>query len=281
MAIGWIGAGKVGFSLGKYLAENGIALSGYYSRNPQSAREAAEFTGTRSYDSMEELVLDSEIIFLTVPDDKMEEVWEQLKHMQIAGKVICHCSGVLSSKVFSDIAAHKACGYSIHPLLAVNDKLHSYRELSNALFTIEGLDSHGCILAEILRDCGNQVLFLAPEDKVRYHAAAVLASNLVLGLAETAMEELAQCGFSREAAKAALVPFMQTNVAHLVEQEVEQCLTGPVERGDVQTVDKHLEALSGDNREIYRLLSKKAAAIAKNKNPKRDYGQLQGLLEKA
>lgn len=279
MAIGWIGAGKVGFSLGKYLVDHGNSVSGYYSRNPESAREAAEFTGTRSYGRMEELVSDSDIIFLTVPDDVIGQVWEQIRHMQIAGKVICHCSGALSSKVFSDIAAQEACGYSVHPLLAVNDRLHSYRELSNALFTIEGEDSSACILTKIFQDCGNQVLFLAPEDKLRYHAAAVIASNLVLGLAEAAIEEFEQCGFSRETAKASLVPFMQLNLEHLAGQKMEECLTGPVERGDTRTVERHLCALTGENREIYRLLSRKIEGIARRKNPGRDYGQLDGLLK--
>jgi predicted dinucleotide-binding enzyme len=47
MKIGFIGAGKVGFSLGKYFCEHGLDVIGYFSRNPQSALQAAEFTGTR------------------------------------------------------------------------------------------------------------------------------------------------------------------------------------------------------------------------------------------
>ena len=77
MKIGFIGAGKVGFSLGRYFAENGIFITGYYSKELQSATEAARFTKSRTYDNMAELVGDSDVIFLTVPDSAIKEVYDQ------------------------------------------------------------------------------------------------------------------------------------------------------------------------------------------------------------
>ena len=279
MKIGWIGAGKVGVSLGKYLAEQGVSVVGYYSKNPESAKEAAEFTGTSCYERIEDLVRDSEVIFLTVPDDAIEEVWGQLKQLQIKDKCFCHCSGALSSEVFSDRTGHFAYGYSIHPLLAVNDKFHSYSELSNALFTIEGDGAYKEHLQKLFEKAGNTVLPIRAKDKIRYHAAAVMASNLVLGLAEAATEELEGCGFTREMAQNALVPFLQANVAHLGDRKIEDCLTGPVERGDTSTVAKHLAHLSGEHRVIYHTLSKKVLSIAKRKNSGRNYQGLEELLE--
>lgn len=278
MAIGFIGAGKVGFSLGRYFADHKMSVSGYYSRNPQSAKEAAEFTGTKFYETIDDLVRDSEVIFITVPDDAIAQIWEQLKALHVHDKKICHCSGVLSSEIFSDISAQACDGFSIHPLLAVNSKLHSYQELSHTLFTIEGQSDRKQELAALFYTCGNEVIFLRSEDKARYHAAAVMASNLVLGLAQAAVEELQSCGFSKEAALAALVPFMQTNVAHLKDSTPEEALTGPVERGDVQTVCTHLDKLKDENRELYRLLSTKALKLAKKKNPNRDYSRMEEIL---
>ena len=292
MRIGWIGAGKVGCSLGRYFAAHGICVSGYYSKRSASAREAAEITGSKAYPSMEELVRDSDAIFLTVPDGAIAPVWEQLKELQISNKIICHCSGVLSSTIFSDIAAYGCSGYSVHPLLAVSSKQMPPEEFSKALFTIEGsvnlhdADASAEVwdlslenqLAVLLESCGNRVIFLDAADKPRYHAAAVLASNLVLALAESAREELVQCGFTSEEAVAALAPFMQANVAHLGSQSIEEALTGPVERGDAGTVRMHMDTLEGENREIYRELSGKALAIAKRKHPERDYADLKVLL---
>ncbi|MGN0352902.1 MAG: Rossmann-like and DUF2520 domain-containing protein [Roseburia sp.] len=279
MRIGFIGAGKVGFSLGKYFAVNGIEVTGYFSRNLKSAEAAAEFTDTRYFEKLEDLVRDSEVLFLTVPDGAIAQVWEQLKEIPITEKVICHCSGVLSSEIFSDISKAGAFGYSIHPFLAVNDKLHSYEELSKALFTIEGDFRKKEEMRALFVSLGNQVLFLEAKEKIRYHAAAVMASNLVLGLAETAMEELAQCDFSKEQAAAALAPLMLGNVTHLLEDGVEHALTGPVERCDTGTVERHMEVLQGKNLELYRLLSEKALTIAKRKNPERNYEKMEDILK--
>ena len=278
MKIGFIGAGKVGFTLGRYFTEQQITVSGYYNRHPEAAIDAAEFTGTRYYDTMENLIRDSEVIFITVPDGAIAEVWEQLKQLQIKNKIICHCSGALSSAVFSDITNYECYGYSIHPLFAVNSKTESYKELSKALFTIEGDELHRDALADLIRSCGNKVVFLNPENKIKYHCAAVFASNLINGVMETAITELVQCGFTSEEALSALAPLTINNVAHLSEGTLEEALTGPIERGDTSTVLKHLNNISDDTRDIYILLSKKVLQIAKRKNPDRDYGKMEELL---
>ena len=278
MKIGFIGAGKVGFTLGRYFSIHGIDVTGYYNRTSRSAMEAAEFTGTRYYETVNDLIRDSEVIFITVSDNAIAEVWEQLKELQIRDRIICHCSGALSSAVFSDINNYDCYGYSIHPLFAVNSRTESYKELSRALFTIEGSEIHGEQLADIVRACGNKVVFLNPEHKIRYHCAAVFASNLINGIMETAVAELVQCGFEPSDALEALAPLSINNVEHLEDGSFEAALTGPVERGDTQTVKKHIDNISGDSRAIYILLSKKALQIAKRKNPERDYSNMEELL---
>ena len=82
MRAGFIGAGKVGFTLGKYLAMHGIEISGYYSRTPASAKEAAEFTQSRYYTSIEEITKDSDTLFLTVPDGAIGEFRQFLFHIR-------------------------------------------------------------------------------------------------------------------------------------------------------------------------------------------------------
>ena len=93
MKAGFIGAGKVGFSLGKYLAENGIDVTGYYSRSADSAIKASEFTGTRYYKDLTDIIEDSDTLFITAPDGAITEVWEYIRNLPIKNKNICHCSG--------------------------------------------------------------------------------------------------------------------------------------------------------------------------------------------
>mgnify|MGYP001623180088 CR=1 FL=1 len=103
MKIGFIGAGKVGTSMGKYLTERGIEINGYYSKTVRSAEEAADFTNTRVYTTISSLAEDSDGVFVTVPDGAIGDVWEQLKMLPIKNKIISHFSGSLSSEIFSDI----------------------------------------------------------------------------------------------------------------------------------------------------------------------------------
>lgn len=278
MRIGFIGAGKVGFTLGKYFKVNGLEVTGYYNHNPKAAREAVEFTDTNFYDNEENLIRDSEVVFLTVPDGVISEVWQRIKAYNPHGKIFCHCSGATTSAVFSDIAEYNCYGYSVHPFFAISDKMDSYKEISKARFTVEGDTAHIDEVADILKKCGNTVVFIEKDNKIRYHAAAVFASNLMLGLMESAMEELMQCGFDKEDAVGALLSLSVNNLRHLENGSIEEALTGPVERCDVITVKRHLENVSDENRAIYIMLSRKALEIAKRKNPDRDYHKMEDIL---
>ena len=280
MKIGFVGAGKVGFSMGKYLTERRVNLSGYYSRNPQSSMEAANFTGTRQYLTLKDLVADSDALFLAVPDDAIAAVWEQLKMLPIQNKILGHFSGSLSSAVFSDIMRYHAYGYSIHPLFAINDKYNSYQELSKAFFTIEGHTKYQQDFLDMFQSFGNKAEIIPAEAKVRYHAAAAMASNLYVGLAALCEQMLRGCGFSAEHAHEALVPLILGNAENIVKNGTKLALTGPVERNDTETVQKHLRALTPEETEVYRCLSKQVLKIAKEKYPERDYHVMEGALEK-
>lgn len=281
MRIGFIGAGKVGFSLGRYFAEREVCVSGYYSRNQESSKEAAAFTKTKYYGKLEELIKESDTLFLTVPDGSIREVYSEIIQSDIEGKNLVHCSGALSSMVFSGISKRGACGYSIHPICAVSDKLTGYRDLSNAYFTIEGEGASKKEFVELFQRLGNPVEEISPEMKVKYHAAAVFASNLVASLSEFASEMLKECGLSEEFSEKALQPLFLGNAKKLADFGAVKALTGPVERADVETVEKHLQVLEGETKEIYRLLSKRLVKIAKRKNPDRKYESLQEILQES
>lgn len=280
MDIGFIGAGKVAFSFGKYLTERGVKVCGYYNRNPQTAQEAANFTDTRQYVSLRNLVEDSDVLFLAVPDGAIASVWEQLKMLPIQNKVIGHFSGSLSSAVFSDIERYHAYGYSIHPLFAVNDKYNSYREMSHAFFTVEGHPRYLKRFLRLFENFGNPVEVISAQDKVRYHAAAAMASNLYVGLVHLCEEMLRDCGFSAVNAHRALSPLILGNAENIVQYGTEKALTGPIERCDLSTVAAHLECLTDEEREVYRCLSGQVLKVAKVKHPKRDYDELEGMITK-
>ncbi len=281
MNIGFIGAGKVGFTLGKYFSVNGINIKGYYSRNPDSAEKAADFTDSVHYMNIEKLVSDCDTVFITVSDDAVAEIYGQIKKYDICGKKICHCSGSLSAdEVFSDIAEHGAYGYSIHPLFPVSDKYKSYTEISDALFCIEGDDKHIDEWYDLFARLGNPVRAVSSEIKKKYHAACVISSNFVCGLVAESISLLSECGFSEEESLSALRPLAMNNISRIFGVGPMNALTGPVERCDTSTIMKHLDCLETESEKIlYASVSEKLTELAKKRHPENDYSAIEELLK--
>ena len=278
MKIGFIGAGKVGTALGDYFRRKGLTLSGYASRSRDSAKEAAQFTHSSFYSTYESLVEDSDMIFITVSDGAISSVWNLIKEVPMQDKIICHCSGSISSQIFSDIHTKGAFAYSIHPLLAIHSKEHSYDNLTQAVFTVEGDRMYLEKVIHLLEGLGNTVQHIPTDAKARYHAAAVFASNHMVALARISMDLLISCGFDEQAARSAITPLLLGNVSNIVNAGLTSALTGPVERNDVSTVQKHLDCLDDAYHDLYIELSKVLVDIGKEKHPSLDYQEMTDLL---
>lgn len=281
MRVGFVGAGKVGFSLGRFFADKGIHVTGYFSRHIESAREAAAFTKAKAFMSLEDLVEASDAIFLTVPDGEICSTYMQIAAVGIHGKQICHCSGALCSmEAFPDIADSGAKGYSIHPLFPVSDKLTSFRKLQDAFFCIEGTDDEGVLRwKQLLENMGLAVRVIESESKVKYHAACVMASNLVCGLFDESIMLLSECGFDEKLAVSAISALAKTNLEAILSKGPVLALTGPVERNDAATVKKHIECLDEAQKEFYKASTRRLIETAKKKHPGRDYSELMHICE--
>ncbi|MBR1592365.1 MAG: DUF2520 domain-containing protein [Ruminococcus sp.] len=282
MKTGFIGAGKVGFSLGKYLSVNGINISGYASRNPLSAKEAAEFTGTKFYADYSGLITESEIIFITVSDGSIQSVFDEIKSMDISGKILCHCSGVMTAaEAFENISSYGAYGCSIHPLFPVSSKYNSHKELKNAFFCIEGDEKYLGFFEELFKNIGNPVRVIPSETKSEYHAACAVSSNLVCALVAESISLMQKCGFTEENALSALEPLVRANINKIFESNPMEALTGAVERCDISTVKKHLSCLKNENeRDMYRAVSLMLTETALKKHPETDYSEMIDLLRR-
>lgn len=277
--IGIIGAGRVGVSLGKYWSENGLRLGGFYSRRPEAAKEAAAYCKTKGYVSLAELMQECDTIVLTVPDGSIAVVCEQLLQYPLAGKELMHCSGAKSSEVFDAAREKGAKGISLHPMAPVADRFGGAKRLAEACFTAEGDEESVTRWMAVMKKLGNRIERIDAPNKVRYHAAAVFSSNLVIGLYAMACDLLVACGLSTEFAEEALAGLLVANTGNLAEKGPKEALTGPVERNDWKTVQAHQTALHEDGRVVYDLLSKRLLAIAQEKYPERDYTALLTCLQ--
>ena len=245
----------------------------------ESAKEAAAFTNTEAFDDLKKIVCASDVLMLTVPDGRIEAVWDSIKAFDIKGKLICHCSGAMTSNIFSGVTEAGAFGYSIHPMYAISSKYESYKEVDNSFFTVEGDDRYADRICSVIETLGNRCVKISGKDKVKYHSAAVFASNLVTGLLATSQELLRQCGFSEEEAQMAIMPLFLWNAENAAAKGPADSLTGPVERCDIETVKKHMAVLSGDELQAYTAVSRCLVPVAQKKHPDRDYEDLIQILD--
>lgn len=276
---GFIGAGKVGCTLGKFLVQNGYRVSGYYSIPAETSTFAADFTSSHSFDNLTSLVKDSDIIMLTVPDGVIPSVWQQLLKEEITKCIVCHCSGSLPAEIFTDAEKHCRAVCSVHPLFPVNDRENSYKHIGEAFFTLQGSVPACAIFSELFTKTGIKYKIITAEQKQRYHTAAAMCSNLVTSLYSCASELLLESDFSAEEIPGILTPLMERNVINLSKNGAEGALTGPIERNDTITVRKHLSCLRNNSLEAYKALSSELLNLSQNKYKERDYSEMRELLK--
>lgn len=253
-----VGPGRVGLSLARALAASGerVALLGRESRSlPEPLGEVVT-----DWDSA---VAASSTIIIAVPDDDVRRVASRLAGIGPAGKgkVVLHVSGLLDRSALSALEPTGAALGSFHPLQSFSDRAGSPELLEGSPAVIEGdpaalTESHR--IAALLGM--SPVVTIAAEQKARYHAAAVMASNYVVVLAELAGELARQAGI--DAGSELFQPLMAATIARLVDTEPMAALTGPIRRGDAETVAAHLAVLDGETAELYRLLGRQALKLA-------------------
>jgi predicted short-subunit dehydrogenase-like oxidoreductase (DUF2520 family) len=276
---GFIGAGKVGTALGKYLTERGQTLVGYFSAHRENAAAAARFTGSADYGSVRELAERSDVIFATVPDGAIKDVWGVMNKTDIREKYVCHCSGALSSRVFEGIDELGAAALSVHPLAALNSKWESHKYMHAISFTVEGEETAAANMKAFFRSLGNPAEIIADDRKELYHAGAVFLTNFVVALVHAGTELLSSCGPDREFIREASRRLFFSNAENIYANDAVEALTGPVERGDAETVRNHLICLDEPLRGLYAALSKELLRIAKIKHPSRNYEALERELK--
>lgn len=291
--VGFVGAGKVGTALGELFRSCGIVVSGYSSLLAEDAQASAEKTASDAYADAAEVVEASDVIFFTVPDGEISNAWKSLVASYgdaacdaLFGKIVCHCSGALPAAVLADAAEYSAKAASVHPLFAISGGESAQAKIGSALFTLEGDESALASVSALLDVCGVHHREIASSDKPLYHAAAVCASNLAVGLFASAQMMLERCGFDADEARGALRPLFVGNCESIAERGPIDALTGPIERNDAETVVGHLMAFREDptllkERDAYTALSRVVVEVAAAKHPERDYSHIAEILRAA
>ena len=216
-----IGQGRVGTALGAALAGTDVAVTSLSSRSLPTELAASAYV-------------------VAVRDADVAATARRLVSRHQGGApIILHTAGALSSSVLLDAGA--AHGALMHPLVAFAGATATLR---GAWFAIEGDAMARELATTLVAKMGGQSFFLRADQLATYHAAAVLASNHVLGLVAVASALLAELGLEERAATTALARLFRGVADNLDALGLPRALTGPIARGDAETVRAHLVALA-------------------------------------
>ena len=207
------------------------------------------------------------VIVLAVPDDAIAPLAGALaRHPAIkADQVILHLSGLLDHTALEALSASGAALGSLHPLQTLVEPGLAPDHLRGAWAAVEGMPRAAATAERLARDIGLRPFRVRTEDKARYHAGAVFASNYFVVVEAVAQDLLCSTGLSEADAWAALAPLVAGTLDNLRRQSPPDALTGPVARGDAETVTRHLAVLAGDDRELYRRLGSVALELARRR----------------
>jgi predicted short-subunit dehydrogenase-like oxidoreductase (DUF2520 family) len=184
------------------------------------------------------------------------------------GTVLVHFSGIHPAAILLGEEGPLLHALVIHPLQSFADAVMGVRQLPGSPCSVEGEEALLPLAEALATDLGGIPFRITAEHKALYHAAACVASNYLVTLVDTASEIMAACGFGREDAFHLLTPLLRGTGKNLSALGPELALTGPIARGDLRTVRKHLQALTElppEISEIYRVLGQRTVALAKRR----------------
>jgi predicted short-subunit dehydrogenase-like oxidoreductase (DUF2520 family) len=271
-----IGAGRVGSSIGFLLRKAGYSVTAVAARSMASAEKAAEFIGSgKPGTDVARAAVRASIVFITTPDGSIKDVCNKiaseggLKH----GSLVIHMSGAHSLDLLKGARTTGAYRAVLHPLQSIASREQGIKTLPGSYFRIEADPAAQTGARDIVTALGG-LEFKLPKwnpDKdstALYHAGAVAVSNYFVALIDYGLKFYQALGADKQMALKAVLPLIRGTLHNIETLGVPDALTGPILRGDMQTVRDHLEAMQKRTPELmdlYRELARQTVAMAKER----------------
>lgn len=282
MKTGFIGAGTTGTALAVRLSRKGWPVVAVSSRTLSSAQRLAGLVpGCRVCHTSQELAQAAEMVFITTPDDVIAQVCGQIRWSK--GQSVLHCSGAHSLDILEPARKVGAAVGSFHPLQTFADVDQAIANLPGSAFALESEGPLLSTLKDLTQLLAGHWVELKPGDKVLYHTAAVFACNYLVTLVKLALDLWKDFGLSSKEATGALLPLLRGTINNIDRVGLPDCLTGPVARGDLGTIEKHVSTLGARNPSLltaYKELGLQTIdiALAKGKIDKQRAQEMRTLL---
>ncbi|WP_235831403.1 Rossmann-like and DUF2520 domain-containing protein [Gordonia zhaorongruii] len=280
LRVGIISAGRVGTALGEALAAAGHRVASAHAPSPRSAARAAERLPSAQILDLPQIVAASDLIVLAVPDTELADVAGQVAACEQfrPGTIVTHTAGAHGVEILSSVAHCGGIVLATHPAMTFVGDAGDTQRLRSACFGVTAADEIGDAIAmALVMEIGATPIRIAETSRILYHAALAHGANNLNALITDAVTALSAAigGPGGDGAQTATVDgggsgLAEQLLAPLVTASLENVLangrdslTGPVARGDVDTVARHLDSLSDVHAGIargYRVLAGRAAA---------------------
>ena len=275
-----VGPGRLGGALSLALTEAGYRVSEVISRDtPSSQKRARDIARkTRSLTTtLKTANLNSDLIWFCVPDREIARAARALiRSAEWKGKVAFHSSGALASDELNVLRRRGAAVASVHPMMTfVRGSIPS---LKGVAFALEG-DAKAIRLArKITRDLGGYAFPISRSSKSAYHAWGGFTSPLLVAMLATAEQVARTAGLSSTQARKIMMPIVRQTLANYIALGPAGAFSGPIVRGDVPIVRKHVRTLRNIPRakEVYVALARAALKYLPSRNRK-ELGKLLAL----
>ena len=255
-----IGAGRMGQGLGLALKRRGYKVVLLNRSQREVIPPLVLHQG-----SLAEATDGAELVLIATPDDAIVAVAGELAAGRAISRdqVVLHLSGLLDKTALSQLEETGAAFGSFHPVQSVAEPASAAERLKGAYVGIEG-DERALVAAERLANTLRMSpVRISAESKPAYHAGAAFVANYTVALVGVAERLARSAGVPPDIAAKLYLPLLGGAVANLTSLGPAAALTGAVRRGDVQTIQSHLEALSPEDRELYRTVGRAAVLLAR------------------
>jgi predicted short-subunit dehydrogenase-like oxidoreductase (DUF2520 family) len=274
-----VGPGRLGKALALALRQAGYTISEIVSRNrPASKRKARELARKVEGDAstIDHLHLDADLVWFCVPDREIAAASRRLASVpDWKKKLAIHSSGALASDELNALRRVGAAVASVHPMMTfVSGSIPS---LSGVPFSVEGDAAAVREARRIVRDLGGEAFTIRRHHKAAYHAWGAFASPLLVATLVTAEQVARKAGLSAVQARKKMLPIVRQTVANYAAFGPAGAFSGPIVRGDAETVRKHLQVLRKvpEAGEVYLALGRAALRYL----PARNRKELKKVLE--
>ncbi|SHI62530.1 Predicted oxidoreductase, contains short-chain dehydrogenase (SDR) and DUF2520 domains [Desulfatibacillum alkenivorans DSM 16219] len=282
-----IGCGTVGTCLADLLHRLGYPAAGLASRTRASAEKTAAVVGAgQVFDKVEDAALAGDMVFITTTDDAIGPVCQDISSKKgfKNGAVVLHCSGALSSELLASARDCGAYAGSMHPLQSFAAAKPGVNLFEGILVSVEGDAPARDMARQAAEDLGAMCAQVDTNSKMLYHAAAVAASNYLVALLNLAFELNQGAGIEPKESLAGLMPLIQGTLKNIEVQGIPNALTGPIARGDVGIVRRHVEEIRAKTPQMLALYQTLGAqtvdiALAKGSIDEKRADELKAVLK--